>query len=356
MSLYRFLYTHVLRWIPAETAHHLAAVGVGAVGRIRPLRAAVGRLLRPRDAALRTTAFGLTFPSPLGVAAGMDKDATWFEGLRALGFGFVEVGTITAEAQPGNPKPRVWRLVEARGLVNAMGFPNPGAAAAAGRLRRRGDGIVAVNVGKSKSTPLEHAAADYRATVRALAPFADFVVVNVSSPNTAGLRDLQAVDNLRTILDEIGAELRAQRLDRPVLVKLSPDLSDEALDEVAEFAAEHGVSGIVAVNTTTALLDRPGGVSGAPLKPRAVDVLRRLHARVGDRVTLVSVGGVETADDVWERIRAGATLVQAYTGFVYGGPLWASRLNRELARRVRAAGAASIGDVVGAEAGDPALV
>ena len=246
----------------------------------------------------------------------------------------------------------MWRLVEERGLVNAMGFPNPGADKAARRLRRRGgEGIVAVNVGKSKSTPLEDAAADYRASVRALAALADFVVVNVSSPNTAGLRDLQAVDQLRTILDEIGAELRAQRLDRPVLVKLSPDLSDEALDEIADFAVDHEVSGIVAVNTTTALLDRPGGVSGAPLKARAVDVLRRLHARVGDRVTLVSVGGVETADDVWGRILAGATLVQGHTGFIYGGPLWASRLNRELARRARAAGAASIGDVVGSGSG-----
>jgi dihydroorotate dehydrogenase len=210
-----------------------------------------------------------------------------------------------------------------------------------------------VNVGKSKRTPLEDAAADYRASVRELAPLADFVVLNVSSPNTAGLRTLQATSHLRRILDEVRTEFSG-----PVLVKLSPDLTDEELDELADTAVAHGVSGLVAVNTTTsrqglasdaAILDNPGGVSGAPLKPRALEVLRRLYARVGDRVALVSVGGIDTPQDAWERILAGATLVQGYTGFVYGGPLWPRRLNEELARRTRAAGAGSIGDLVGTE-------
>jgi dihydroorotate dehydrogenase len=297
----------------------------------------------------------MRFPSPVGVAAGVDKGATWFEGLGALGFGFVEVGTITAEGQPGNQQPRVWRLPADRGLLNAMGFPNPGAKVAAGRLAKRsGGGVVGVNVGKSKRTPLEDAAADYRAAVRELAPFADFVVVNVSSPNTAGLRNLQATDHLRRILDEVRAEFSG-----PVLVKLSPDLTDEELDEVADTAVAQGVSGIVAVNTTTsrdglasdpAILDNPGGVSGAPLRPRALEVLRRLYARVGDQITLVSVGGIDSPQDAWERILAGATLVQGYTGFIYGGPLWPKRLNDELARRTRTAGARSIQDLVGTEA------
>jgi dihydroorotate dehydrogenase len=350
LSLYPFLFEHVLRRMPAEAAHRLATVGLGAAGRIRPLP----RLLAARDPVLRVEALGRRFPSPVGVAAGVDKGATWFEGLGALGFGFVEVGTVTAVGQPGNPRPRVWRLLADRGLLNAMGFPNPGAAKVAGRLAKRsGGGIVGVNVGKSKDTPLEDAARDYRAAVRELAALADFVVVNVSSPNTAGLRELQAVDHLRRILDEVRSEFSG-----PVLVKLSPDLTDDELDEVADLAVAHGVSGIVAVNTTTsreglasetALLESPGGVSGPPLKARALEVLRRLHARVGSQVTLVSVGGIDTPEDAWERILAGATLVQGYTGFVYGGPLWPKRLNDELARRTRAAGARSIQDLVGTE-------
>ena len=358
MSLYPFLFEHVLRRIPAEAAHRLAAAGLGVAGR-SPLRTLVRRLLAPRDPALTVEALGMRFPSPVGVAAGVDKGATWFEGLGALGFGFVEVGTVTAKGQPGNPKPRVWRLIEDRGLLNAMGFPNPGAATVAERLaRRRGGGIVGVNVGKGKDTALADAAADYRASVGELAARADFIVVNVSSPNTAGLRDLQAVDHLRRILDEVRAELAGLELTRPLLVKLSPDLTDDELDEVADLAVDHGVAGIVTVNTTTsraglasdpAILANPGGVSGAPLKPRALEVLRRLHARVGSQVTLVSVGGIETAQDVWERILAGATLVQGYTGFVYGGPLWPKRLNDELADRVHAAGARSLQELVGAE-------
>jgi dihydroorotate dehydrogenase len=353
LSLYSLVYEHVLRRIPAETAHRLAAAGLGAVGRIRPLRLLVRRLLEPRDPVLRVEALGMRFPSPVGVAAGVDKGATWFEGLGALGFGFVEVGTITAFGQPGNPSPRVWRLLADRGLLNAMGFPNPGAVKVAGRLAKRSGGIVGVNVGKSRDTPLEDAARDYRLAVRELAALADFVVINVSSPNTAGLRDLQAVDHLRRILDEVRAEFSG-----PVLVKLSPDLTDNELDDVADLAVAHGVAGIVTVNTTTsreglasdpALLANPGGVSGAPLKPRALEVLRRLHARVGNQVTLVSVGGIDTAQDAWDRILAGATLVQAYTGFVYGGPMWPKRLNDELARRTRAVGVHSIQDLVGSE-------
>lgn len=360
MSLYQFLFKHLLRRIPAETAHHLAAMTLGGLGRVRPIRHAIEHFLQSRDPALRVEAFGISFPTPLGVAAGMDKGATWFEGLGAIGFGFVEVGTITAEPQVGNPKPRVWRLIEDRGVLNAMGFPNPGSVKAARRLARRShEGIVGANIGKSKKASLEAAALDYRMSVRKLAPFCDFLVINVSSPNTPGLRDLQAVDHLGPLVQEVRAELAHLSLNRPVLIKLSPDLSDAAIDQVATFAVADGIDGIVAVNTTTSradlasdrvLLDYPGGVSGAPLKTRAVEVLRRLKANVGDQVKLVSVGGIETVEDVWERLLAGATLVQGHTGFVYGGPLWPKRLNDELARRVRAVGAGSIHDLVGAEA------
>jgi dihydroorotate dehydrogenase len=249
----------------------------------------------------------------------------------------------------------VRRLTADRALQNSMGFPNPGADAVAARLaRRRGAGVVGVNVGRSKGAGTEQAAEDYRATVRRLAPLAAYLALNVSSPNTPGLRDLQAVEPLRELVATVREELAALGLELPVLVKIAPDLADEDVDAIADLALELGLAGIIATNTTVersglATRDVPpgGGVSGAPLKARSLAVLRRLRARAGDRLVLVSVGGVESADDVWERILAGATLVQTYTGFVYGGPGWPRRVNRELARRVRAAGAHSVGALVG---------
>jgi dihydroorotate dehydrogenase len=359
LNIYSLLFRLILRRIPAETAHHIAALTVGTAGRVPALRALLRRGLRATDPTLHVDALGMSFPTPLGVAAGMDKDATWFEGLAALGFGFVEVGTITAERQPGNSKPRVFRLVKDRALLNSMGFPNPGAQKAAERLGRRScDDIVGVNVGKSRRAALDEAGVDYRASVRRLAPFADFIVLNVSSPNTPGLRELQSVEHLRLLLADVQAELASIGLARPVLVKIGPDLSNDELDGVADLALAHGLAGIVAVNTTLAregltsdpeVWSRSGGISGAPLKARSLSVLRRLYARVGNRVTLISVGGVETSDDAWQRILAGATLVQGYAGFVYGGPLWPKRVNDELASRVRASGFRTIQELVGAE-------
>ena len=334
--MYRLLFQHALTRIDAETAHKLGTAVLGPVGRVAGFQP---------DPVLRVEALGLSFASPLGVGAGLDKTAHAFEGLRALGFGFVEVGTITAVAQEGNPRPRVWRLPEQRALVNAMGFPNPGAAVAARALARRsGRGVVGVNIGKSKVAAFADAAEDYRASASVLAPHADFVVLNVSSPNTPGLRDLQSVESLRQLVTAVGDA-------KPVLIKLAPDLADEDLDAIADFARGR-VAGLVATNTTITRpvpSDHPGGLSGAPLKPRSLEVLRRLRARVGDELVLVSIGGVESAADVLERVRAGATLVQAYTGFVYGGPLWPRRVNTELAALVRATGARSIQELVGTE-------
>jgi dihydroorotate dehydrogenase len=337
--LYRLLYALVLRRIPAESAHALAARGVRLAHRLGLLRLAG----RP-DPVLAVDALGLRFASPLGVAAGVDKDASWFEGLGALGFGSVEVGTVTPLAQEGNPRPRVRRLVADRALQNSMGFPNPGAAKVAQRLAgRRGTTVLGVNVGRAKGSTTEQAAGDYRATVRRLAPLADYLALNVSSPNTPGLRDLQAVEPLRGLVAAVQEELAALGLERPVLVKIAPDLADEDVDAVADLALELGLAGIIATNTTVdrsglATRDVPpeGGISGPPLKARSLAVLRRLRARAGDRLVLVSVGGIESAEDAWERLQAGATLVQAYTGFVYGGPAWPRRVNRELARRMRA--------------------
>jgi dihydroorotate dehydrogenase len=315
---------------------------LGAVLRPGPVRRLAARALAPRGDALRVRALGLEFPSPLGLAAGFDKDAAHVDALLALGFGFVEVGTVTADAQAGNPRPRMFRLPSDRALVNRMGFNNAGAAAAAARLADRGGrpGIVGVNIGKTKTAP--DAAADYRASAGALAVHADYLVINVSSPNTPGLRDLQAVGALREIVAAVREGLGEHRV--PLLVKIAPDLADEDVDAIADLALELELDGLIATNTTIkreGLRDAApaeGGLSGRPLKARSLEVLRRLHARVGDRLTLISVGGVESADDVVERLRAGATLVQAYTAFIYGGPLWPSRVQRDLARRLREAG------------------
>lgn len=359
--MYRLVFGLVLRRLDAERVHALATSALGIPGRSRLVRRALRRLLGARDPVLRVEALGMTFPSPLGVAAGMDKNATWFEGLGAIGFGFVEIGTVTAHAQAGNARPRIERFVADRALVNWMGFPNEGADAAARRLRSRsGETIVGVNVGRSKRTPPERAAEDYRHSVRCLAESCDYVVLNVSSPNTPGLRDMQAGALLRRLVAEVRAELREVNVDVPLLVKIAPDLSDRELDEIADAALALELDGLIAVNTTVdrgAMLSehldpsQPAGVSGAPLRPRALEVLRRLRSRVGDDLVLVAVGGIGTPDDAWQRILAGATLVQAYTGFVYGGPLWPRRINRELARRVRRGGGSSVQAMVGAGAG-----
>ncbi len=381
-AMYGLLYRVVLRRLPAEPAHRggfgLIRAGAGVPGAARLL----GRWLGPRDPVLRVRALGLEFPGPLGLAAGFDKDARGTRGLGALGFGFVEVGTVTARAQPGNDRPRMFRLSADRALVNRMGFNNEGAAAAAARLRGRADRartggagpgparadrarasrglIVGVNIGKTRTVPDEEAAADYAASARAVAGVADYVVVNVSSPNTPGLRDLQAAGRLRPVLVAVREALDASGGGRrvPLLVKIAPDLTDADVDAVADLALELGLDGIIATNTTVSrdgLASSPsevaaagaGGLSGPPLRARALAVLVRLRARAGDRLVLIAAGGIETPDDAWERLRAGATLVQAYTGFIYGGPLWPRRMHAGLARRARAAGLSSIGTASG---------
>ncbi len=306
---------------------------------------------------------GLGFHSPLAVAAGLDKNATAFEALAALGFGAVEVGTVTARAQEGNPeRPRVTRLPRDRALLNALGFPNDGSEAVAERLvRRRTQAVLGANVGKTKAIDVEDAVPDYRETVRALAPHADYVALNVSSPNTPGLRQMQSVEHLTALVTGVREELRVCARDRevPLLVKLAPDLSNAEIEEIADMALRLELDGIIAVNTTVdttlarystaeiAAQQHGGGLSGRPLQARALEVLRLLHAKVGDRLTLVSVGGIESADDVWGCILAGASLVQAYTAFVYGGPFWPHRLNRGLSRRLRDSRWSSIGEAVG---------
>ena len=325
------------------------ATGLGVSRRL------LAKWLAPSDPALRTTVFGVTFPGPVGLAAGFDKNGSGINAWGPLGFGYAEVGTVTAQAQPGNPAPRLFRLPEDRALLNRMGFNNHGAGELAIKLTRSQSTVpIGVNIGKTKVTPPEHAVDDYAESARLCGPLADFVVVNVSSPNTPGLRDLQAVASLRPILAAVRAETT-----KPVLVKIAPDLSDDDVDEIADLAVELGLAGIVATNTTISRegLLTPGvaelgagGVSGAPVAARSLEILRRLHKRVGDQLVLISVGGIETADDAWERIIAGASLVQGYTGFIYGGGLWAKHIHDGVAAKLKAGGFASLADAVGSGA------
>jgi len=347
--VYRAVYTVLLRRLPPETAHAVGFWLIRAAARMPGAAWLSRRFLAPRDPVLRTRALGLDFPGPLGLAAGFDKDGHGAAALAALGFGFVEVGTVTARPQPGNPKPRMFRFPAERALVNRMGFNNSGAAALAARLRaaRGPRPVVGVNIGKTKAVPEEDAVADYVTSARLVADVADYVVVNVSSPNTPGLRDLQAVSRLRPLLTAVRAALdeASPRRRVPLLVKIAPDLADADIDAIADVALDLGLDGIIATNTTisreglrdsAAVADAgPGGMSGAPLRGRALEVLRLLRARTGGRLTLISVGGIETADDAWERLNAGATLVQAYTAFIYEGPFWPHRLQAGVARRRR---------------------
>jgi dihydroorotate dehydrogenase len=342
----------VMFLVPAERIHTWVFAALRLLTATTSARRALRRMLAPRDPLLASTVFGVRFPGPLGLAAGFDKDGTGLHTWGALGFGFAEVGTVTAHQQPGNPRPRLFRLQADRALLNRMGFNNHGANQLAVRLRRtRADVPVGVNIGKSKITPTEQAADDYRTSARLVGSLADFIVVNVSSPNTPGLRDLQAVHSLREILAGVQAETTT-----PVLVKIAPDLSDHEVDDIADLAVELGLAGIVATNTTisrdglaTPGVDAlgPGGVSGHPVAKRSLEVLARLYARVGGRLALISVGGIESADDAWQRITAGANLLQGYTGFVYGGGTWAKDIHDGIAKRLREGGFGSLADAVG---------
>ena len=281
----------------------------------------------------------MDFESPFGLAAGFDKNAIAYRILWGLGFGHIEVGTVTAHAQEGNPRPRLFRLLADSALINRMGFNNDGAEIVAPRLRLRRGPIVGVNIGKSRAVDVDDARGDYLASTRLLAPVADYLVVNVSSPNTPGLRGLQEIDKLEPLLRDVKAEAGTT----PVLVKIAPDLTDSAIDAVADLVLLVGLDGIIATNTTLSRdgLSTPaaeveamgaGGLSGPPISERSAHIVRRLRDRVGTDLCIIAVGGVTTARDVADRLAAGATLVQGYTAFLYEGPFWAARLAKGFTR------------------------
>jgi len=344
--IYR-LVRRLLFLVPPERIHTMVFAVLRGATAVALVRRLLRRVLGPADPVLANTVFGVRFPGPLGLAAGFDKDGMGLSTWGALGFGYVEVGTVTAHPQAGNPAPRLFRLPADRALLNRMGFNNRGAGALAIRLARHQPEVpIGVNIGKTKTTPAADAVNDYRASARVVGPLASYLVVNVSSPNTPGLRDLQAIESLRPILSGVRAETTA-----PVLVKIAPDLSDSDLDDIADLAVELGLAGIVATNTTvsrdgllTPGVDElgAGGISGPPVARRAVEVLRRLYARVGDRLVLISVGGIETA-----------SLLQGYTGFIYGGGLWPKHIHDGIASRLHDGGFASLRDAVGSAAAKP---
>lgn len=338
--MYRALIRPLLYLLPAETAHHLAFSCLRLLAAIPGMKAVLRGIFHDRKAQ-GVRALGLEFPNVIGLAAGFDKDATGYEALGALGFGFVEVGTLTGQPQSGNPAPRLFRLPKDRALVNRMGFNNRGSEDAVTRLQRPHRTIVGANIGKTKLVPEEEATADYVVSAKRVGPYADYVAVNVSSPNTPGLRNLQATEKLAPLLSAVREALNEVSPTRhvPLLVKIAPDLTNDDVDAVADMALDLGLDGIIATNTTIrrdGLQSSPaeveqcgaGGLSGPPVHERSLEVLRRLKAKVGDRLTLISVGGIESPDQVRERIEAGATLVQIYTALVYEGPFLPKRLAR----------------------------
>lgn len=364
--MYKFFFNLVFKRMDPEQAHYLAFRWIRLAARIPVLRTVLAAVLAPRYKELRTEAFGLRMDGPFGLAAGFDKNAVAVDGMAMLGFDHIEIGTVTAQPQPGNPKKRLFRLVPDRALINRMGFNNEGSAAVAERLHARVPvfkTVVGVNIGKTKVVPEAEAVADYVTSTERLARYADYLVVNVSSPNTPGLRNLQATESLRPLLTAVREAADRSVTDRrvPLLVKIAPDLVDEDVDAVADLALELGLDGIIATNTTIArdglgltsdpaIVKETGGLSGAPLKERSLEVLRRLYARVGDRITLVGVGGIENAEDAWQRILAGATLVQGYSAFIYEGPFWGRAIHKGLAARLKASPYATLAEAVGAAA------
>lgn len=355
--IHRGLLRPVLFRLDPERAHTIAMGGLAALAHLAPVGALVERRLRVDDPRLRQELFGVTFPNPIGLAAGFDKQAHAVPVWANLGFGFAEVGTITAQPQPGNPKPRIFRLPEDRAVINRLGFNSDGADIVANRLEAweetgRAHRIpLGINIGKTKIA--EDAAADYVTTFARVAPYADYVALNVSSPNTPGLRDLQERDTLERLVARLTAANRVGGLAKPILVKIAPDLDPGALEAIVGIARDHGVAGVIVSNTTVGragatspLAAEAGGMSGAPLRELADDVLRRTHAVAGG-LPIVGVGGVFSAQDAWRKILAGASLVQVYTGFVYEGASLPRRINQDLLLLMEQVGARSLAEVVG---------
>lgn len=339
--MYRFLIRPIFFLFDAEQVHHFVFRFLRVQGKlgVRPL---LKLLFRYKNQKLQRDLFGLTFQNPVGLAAGFDKDAKLIDELSCLGFGFIEIGTLTPKPQPGNDKPRLFRLPQDQALVNRMGFNNEGVHAAVDRLKKRKSNIIiGGNIGKNKNTPNEKALEDYAYAVDALHSYVDYFVVNVSSPNTPGLRELQEKEPLRKLLSYVKTLSLSKPKPRPVLLKIAPDLTSTQLDDVIQILQETKTDGVIATNTTisreglTASSEQltavgNGGVSGKPLADRSNEVIRYLREKLGRQYPIIGVGGIMSEEDAVEKIKAGADLVQIYTGFIYKGPAFAKRINKRL--------------------------
>lgn len=362
--LWESLLRPVLFQADAETVHYAAMNSLHQFAKIPGALRLLSRQNTVTDKRLHVQAMGLHFDNPVGLAAGFDKDAKWHQELAALGFGFIEVGTLTDVAQPGNPKPRLFRLRKDQAILNRMGFNNGGAEAAALRLEQTpAKTILGINIGKSKITPNDQAVESYLRSFRQLWPYADYITVNVSSPNTPGLRQLQDREPLLELLHTLSREnqtVSEQETDspKPLLVKIAPDMSDAQLDDVVDICFTAKLDGIIATNTTisrdhlktasaTVSEMGAGGVSGKPLTERSRQVIRHLYRQCQNKLTLIGVGGIFDGDDAWRMIAAGANLVQVYSGFIYGGPKTVGNINRRLVKRMQKEGLSSITELVG---------
>ena len=323
--------------IDPERVHRLTLRLIQLAGQLPPTYALLKRMFEVDDPRLEVEAFGLKFKNPIGLAAGYDKNGVAVKGLSALGFGHIEVGTVTRHRQIGNPKPRVQRVIEAQGVINSMGFPNDGVAA----LKiARGDAKVGINIGKSKDTPIERAAEDYCALFKRVYLDGDYIAINISSPNTLNLRQLQARELIEDLLKQVAMARDASSPRKPLLVKIAPDLMESEIDDVLAATSTAGLDGIIATNTTIGregipdrYRDLKGGLSGAPLRDRSTAVIRYIAQQTADKLPIVGVGGIASARDAIEKLAAGATLLQVYTGLIYAGPSLVQQISRALLNR-----------------------
>jgi dihydroorotate dehydrogenase len=346
--VYKSVVKPLLFKLDAERAHHLVFDNLKWASQLPGTKSLLRGLYNYHHPSLERTVFGLKFANPVGLAAGFDKNAVLTDELATMGFGFIEIGTVTPRPQPGNPQPRLFRLPADEALINRMGFNNDGAATVAARLQQRHNRqlIIGGNIGKNKDTPNERAGDDYVAAFEALAEVVDYFVVNVSSPNTPGLRELQDKKPLIKLLQQVQAKNLARPQPRPLLLKIAPDLTDAQLDDILEIARETQLSGLVATNTTIGRegLTTPasqvasygaGGLSGRPLRARATEVIAYLHQRSQGELPIIGAGGIHSAQDALEKLAAGASLVQLYTGFIYEGPGLVKAITKAVAQAAR---------------------
>ncbi|MCP4463381.1 MAG: quinone-dependent dihydroorotate dehydrogenase [Planctomycetaceae bacterium] len=360
---WRYLARPLLFSLPAETVHHFS-MGMFHASMFPPISSVMGRLTRVRDPRLRSRVWGIDFDNPVGLAAGFDKQAAWFNSLRHLGFSHIEVGTITGVGQAGNPKPRLFRGPDDQALINRMGFNNVGAEQAAAALAATSiKPVVGINIGKTKLVDVEHAVGDYLKSFRLLHPFARYFTVNVSSPNTPGLRTLQDRGPLKELLVELMKEnARLANANgvtpRPVLLKIAPDLNADQVEDIAALAKEIEIDGIIATNTTISRSDLStsaariqeignGGLSGKPLTQVSRNMVRELYEKTERTIPLIGVGGIMNGQDAWNMIGSGASLIQVYTGFIYGGPLFVKQLNRFISQQLADNELADLSQAVG---------